>query len=105
MYTLPSLLSDFLDRKEGLFWSCDSDAPVSPFVIMRFFPMTVPDYVALAGGFLPDPTVFLTFPLTVLVFVLVRWPLPGSFFMCLTPLQAPISFKRRTFIITCLLNS
>jgi len=38
-------------------------------------------YVASAGGFLPEPTVFLTFPLTVLVFVLVLCPLTGSPFI------------------------
>src|SRR3989338_8542574 len=63
------------------------------------------DYVGDAAGFLPDPIVFLTLPLTVLVLVFVLCPLTGNLLACLMPLQDPMSFNRLTLIITCLRKS
>ena len=63
------------------------------------------NYVGLAAGFLPEPTVFLTLPLTVLVLVFVLWPLTGNPLMCLNPLQAPMSLSLFIAIILSLLKS
>src|SRR3990167_4124987 len=61
-------------------------------------------YVFSDEGFLPDPMVFLTFPLVVLELVLVL-PWIGSFLECLSPRHAPISFNLLTFCPMSLLRS